>query len=242
MLAGLLCPGRLAYLFVFYCSGIASFQRPSRYHFRTKRDDGNYKTNLGIYCVPVRAGRARVIFSSPVRVSKLIPTWLLHAASNRFLNTDVWLHDAEISARSKSTSNQNYVFASSSDGGVKAFRQWWSKNGFKDAPPNTFGASSLEQLTATGRLSRAEQIDPWEHHSKQCSSCRKALKVIKRFQAGGLATSIASAMFLGRHPIPALAVAAIGLATNYMARRTATVIEGNPYPSGIADRSVAHMK
>jgi predicted secreted hydrolase len=72
-----------------------------------------------------------VLFSSPA--PKWLPTWLSHAASNRFLNTDVWLHDVERRIRSKGQHvdvMDLYVRASSSDLGVTAFRkvrrQWMS--------------------------------------------------------------------------------------------------------------------
>jgi len=214
-----------------------SWQRPSVYHFRTKRDNGTYGTDLNIYIVPVKAGRSRVMFTS--RFLSGIPTWLTHAASNRFLNTDVWLHDAEIVARSRSTRNLNYIFGSQSDMGVRAFRQWWLKHGFSSAPPNTFGPSSPEDLKP---MTRREQIDPWEYHTKHCSSCRRALKMMKRVQMGGLFASIASAVFLRNTPIRAALAAAAGLYVRYLAMKTATAVEGNPFPSGVADRSPAHTE
>ena len=218
-------------------SGIASWQRPSVYHFRTKKGGGAYQTDLNIHIIPVYAGRARVIFST--KFFNWVPTWLQHAASNRFLNTDAWLHDAEYTARSRSTRRLNYVFASQSDTGVLAFRQWWSKHGFSNAPKNTFGPSSVEDLSI---MSRREQINPWEYHSKQCSSCRGSLEVMKKVQAGGIVTSLASAIFLRNCPVRAAVVAALGLYASHIATKAATVIEGNPFPSGYADRSPAHQE
>lgn len=63
------------------------------------------------------------MFESPA--PKFIPTWLSHGGSNRFLNTDTWLHDAEIRARAKPDKDLNdiYVMGSSSDFGVKMFRK-----------------------------------------------------------------------------------------------------------------------
>ena len=71
-----------------------------------------------------------MLFSSPA--PKWIPTWLSHAGSNRFLNTDVWLHDVERKVRSKGQHvdvNDLYVRASSSDLGVNAFRKVRRYNG-----------------------------------------------------------------------------------------------------------------
>lgn len=215
--------------------GIVSWQRPSVYHYRTKRENGTYATDLNIYIVPVKAGRSRVMFTS--RFMPWLPTWLTHAASNRFLNTDIWLHDSEIAARSRSTKSLNYIYGSQSDLGVRAYRQWWMKQGFSAAPPNTFGPSSPEDLKP---MTRQQQIDPWEYHTKHCSSCRRSLKTMKRVQLGGLFASIASAILLRNSPIRAALVAATALYVRFLATQAATALEGNPYPSGVSDRSPAH--
>ena len=78
--------------------GVVSMQRPCYYHFRTKGDSGGFSENLKIFIAPVAHGRCRVMFGSPLSIG-FLPTWLVHAASNRFLNTDAWLHDAERFAR-----------------------------------------------------------------------------------------------------------------------------------------------
>ena len=101
--------------------GIVSFQRPFYYHFRTRKDDGNFRTNLNILIAPIQAGRSRVFLSSIA--PNWVPRWLAHAGSNRFLNTDVWLHDAELVARSDPSGQLNYVYASSSDKGPAVFRK-----------------------------------------------------------------------------------------------------------------------
>jgi hypothetical protein len=77
-----------------------------------------------IYVVPIQAGKTRVLFQSPA--PKWLPTWLSHAASNRFLNTDVWLHGVERKVRSMGQNvdvKDLYVRASTSDLGVTAFRR-----------------------------------------------------------------------------------------------------------------------
>jgi hypothetical protein len=89
-------------------------------------------------------------------------------------------------------------------------------------------------------MSRRELIDPWEYHSKQCSSCRRALKAARNIQGGSLIATVASVAFLRNWPVRAIAMAAVGLYVNAMAAKTATVIEGNPNPGGISDRSPSH--
>ena len=207
------------------------------YHFRTQiSNTSDYSTNLNIHIVPIEAGRSRVLFGSVV--FEWLPTWLKHAASNRFLNTDVWLHNAEYQARMRSSKYSPYLFPTQSDIGVKAFRQWWSRHGFSTAPINTFGPAAFESLKL---LDRAQQIDPWKHHSKQCAPCRKALKAFQRVKVCGLAGAIVSAIVLRRWPVPAIAMVALCLFVRHLSIQLATIIEGNPHPSGYADRSPAHQ-
>ena len=101
--------------------GVVSFQRPFHYHFRTLRDKGEMKPNLTVLITPVRSGCSRVFIS---RIGpKFIPAWLSHGGSNRFLNTDTWLHDSERFARRKSSTSLQYVSASKSDVGPALFRK-----------------------------------------------------------------------------------------------------------------------
>ena len=139
------------------CEGVVSIQRPAYYHFRTKSPDGIFRPVLNIFIAPVAHGRCRVHFAPPF--AKKIPRWLVHAASNRFLNTDVWLHEAEIHSRG---TNETYTSPTSSDVGPDAFRKWWRRVGLSEAPLHTFGPAPIEDLRP---LSRSEQIDPFVHHS-----------------------------------------------------------------------------
>eukprot|EP00590_Aulacoseira_subarctica_P004220 CAMPEP_0172430208 /NCGR_PEP_ID=MMETSP1064-20121228/53576_1 /TAXON_ID=202472 /ORGANISM="Aulacoseira subarctica , Strain CCAP 1002/5" /LENGTH=516 /DNA_ID=CAMNT_0013176115 /DNA_START=89 /DNA_END=1636 /DNA_ORIENTATION=- len=233
-------------------NGILSFARPSYYHFRLKDLENKIRKTpaLQIYCVPIRAGQSRVLFQNAF--SKRIPTWLVHAASNRFLNTDTWLHNAERRMRirqdnSNITTRSTYTSPTSSDLGVLAFRNWWSTYGMSLAPPHSFGPATTEQLPSRS-LTRSEQIDPWVHHTKHCASCRKALKLWKRSEKLSLAFSFASVAFLGvtthskQSYLMTVLLSLLGLGAHFLSKSACTFIEGNPYPSGIADRSVAATK
>ena len=230
-------------------SAILSFTRPSYYHFRLKDLENNIRKtpNLQIYCVPIRAGQSRVIFQNAF--SKRIPTWLIHAASNRFLNTDTWLHNAERRMRirednSKIVSRSTYTSPTSSDLGVLAFRNWWSTYGMSLAPPHSFGPATREQLPSRS-LTRSEQIDPWVHHTKHCAPCRKALMSWKRSEKLSLAFSFASVALFGvtrKQSYLGMLLSLLGLGAHYLSKSVCTFIEGNPFPSGIADRSVAATK
>ncbi|GMH72171.1 hypothetical protein TL16_g05848, partial [Triparma laevis f. inornata] len=170
-------------------TGIVSFQRPCYYHFRTQSgENGEMKPNLQIFVVPIHEGRCRVLFVSPLTKS-FIPNWLEHAASNRFLNTDIWLHEAEITVRNKMREEgrdggggdpvemKMYQQPTSSDNGVRAWRKWWKEYGMSASPKGTFGAADSENMVL---LTRKDQIDPWEGHSKDCSHCRRAMNKFKK--------------------------------------------------------------
>jgi len=101
-------------------TGVLSFQRPFYYHFRTKRDDGDFRKNLSILITPVRPGKSRIMLRT--QMEGKLPFWLSHGASNRFLNTDTWLHDLEYHAR-RNTKGLRYVDASSSDLSPALFRK-----------------------------------------------------------------------------------------------------------------------
>lgn len=242
--------------------GVVSFQRPAFYHYRTNRttdETDEYKPNLLIFTAPIEEGKCRVIF--PDLQIKFVPKWLGHLGSNRFLNTDTWLHDAERSARindninkqrgsvavgaaragAKPTDGLNYILASMSDIGPSLFRKWWSKHGFADAPPNTFGPASASYLAARA-LSRAEQIDPWNHHAKYCVKCRRALKKMRALQILFSAGAAVGAILLRRRPPIAIALVLGSMYAYNFLHKLATAIEGNSNRAEIGDRSVAAIK
>ena len=214
-------------------TGVVSFQRPAYYHFRTLRD-GVWKENLKIFSVPIQHGRCRVLFESPLSNSK-VPTWLVHAASNRFLNTDSWLHDAE--RFSRQSAKLNYLYPTTSDLGTRTFRAWWEANGMAQAPPHTYGPAPLVDLP---QLSRRTQIDPWTGHTKHCTSCRRALNKFKLAKKVGFFTAFVTGILLRpRMPLQMTAVSALSLLVSWISSRSIAIIEGEISPSNVGDRSVA---
>ena len=241
--------------------GVLSFERPAFYHFRTRTPNTTdaYKPNLLIFTSPIEEGKCRV-FIPDFRL-KMFPKWLMHLGTNRFLNSDTWLHDAERSARimnginqqhgpvavgaaragRKSTNELNYISASKSDLGPIAFRKWWITHGLATAPPNTFGPASASSLSMHA-LNRAEQIDPWLYHAKNCASCRRALRQMRGMQNVVIEWSAIGAIMLQRRPPLAIALVFAGVYAHSFLRKLATTIEGNTHRAEIDDRSVAAIK
>lgn len=239
--------------------GVLSFQRPAFYHFRTRANEtAEFKPNLKIYVAPIKSGCCRVIMPD-FKMVPFLPTWLGHAATNRFLNTDTWLHDTERAARMDkdhinkkggsvavgaaragkvASGDLNYIFASRADLGPSTYRKWWSTHGHADAPPNTFGPASADDLPSQA-LTRAEQIDPWVHHAKHCAKCRRALGWMRKLRKASAVAAAVGAVLLRNKPPLAIAGVLVGLWTYNFLRKFSTVIEGNPNQSQILDRSVA---
>ena len=241
--------------------GVLSFQRPALYHFRTRPNaTADYTPNLLVFTVPIEEGKCRAIL--PDFKLGFLPDWLGHLGSNRFLNTDTWLHDAERNARMhmdslnkqkgsvsvgaakegrQPTDGLNYILATKSDLGPSIFRRWWTKHGLADSPPNTYGASSVSSLP-TRAMNRAEQIDPWIWHAKNCIKCRTALKNMRLLQKVNIVGATISTILLRRKPPVAIALALSAFYAHNFLRKFATAIEGNNYRAEINDRSVAATK
>lgn len=111
---------------------------------------------------------------------KWFPPFLGHAGTNRFLNSDTWLHDTERNVRTRDNPinelggsvavgsaraekkpfmDMNYIFASKSDMAISVFRKWWSTY-LSESPINFYGKPPASAFTGPA-LSRAQQIDPW---------------------------------------------------------------------------------
>lgn len=176
-------------------SGIISYQRPASYHFRTLQPakikgivtGPVWKKNLQLYAVPVEEGKCRVFIKSPFKKS-FLPIWVIHAMSNRFLNTDAWLNVAEYNIESIDVL-PDYKLVSS-DLGVIHWRLWWKKWGQYNSPRGTFGRSVL-----TKKLKWHEMIDTWDSHTRFCKECKNALKRyrwLKRFSYLGIISGIFS--------------------------------------------------
>mmetsp|Transcript_9028 Transcript_9028/g.13532 ORF Transcript_9028/g.13532 Transcript_9028/m.13532 type:complete len:525 (+) Transcript_9028:63-1637(+) len=242
--------------------GVLSFQRPAFYHYRTKLNSTSTeeRANLLVFVTPVSPGKCRIMMPEFIQ-KKWFPPFLGHAGTNRFLNSDTWLHDTERNVRTRDNPinelggsvavgsaraekkpfmDMNYIFASKSDMAISAFRKWWSTY-LSESPVNFYGKPPASAFTGPA-LSRAQQIDPWENHAKYCSKCRQSLRVIRKLQKGCIGLAASTAILLRRKPIVAIASVFASLWMKNFLGKVATLIEGNNHRSEIGDRSVAAMK
>lgn len=155
-------------------TGVVSFKPPAYYHFRVLRA-GVWKIMLFILCVPVRRGWSRIHLSLSPGAKLPLPKFLLHAMTNRFLDTDVWVHDQERVGAGFGNSffapmtkaSRPYVMPSSSDVGVQAFRKWFAEHMQADA---VLG----RQAPPPQPIPKEQQLDRFATHAQYCVSCRGA--------------------------------------------------------------------
>ena len=208
--------------------GIISFQIPCYFSYSTLKNN-EYKTNINVLTVPVKEGASRVFMISPFSKSK-IPVWLQHAVTNRFLNTDIWLHEAEINYRSK---EKEYLSLSSSDKATNIFRRWWCITGLDKTLPHTFSAARKNSLV---RKSRNTQINSWNTHSKNCKDCKDAVNFLQKIKFLPLFFSTMYVFTLKRFFVYCILFSGF---LNIFTDKALCIIKGETY---VETRSAAAMK
>jgi hypothetical protein len=154
-----------------------------------------------------------------------------------FFDSDIWIHDAEFAARSKSRDVPKYLYPSSCDASVQGFRRWWTQYGYSSAPPNSFGPASFDNLQ---RLSRQQQMDPWQGHTNKCTKCRSVLEKAKNVKLASLLVGAIGAIFTSRrHPLLSCVFLGIGVFARIRAHKLVVSLEGEQYPSNVDDRTFA---
>lgn len=161
------------------------------------------------------------------------------------------MHETEWNLRKlrKRDTMPKYIYATSSDDSVKAFRSWWTANRLDQAPPHSFGPASPENLLL---LSRSEQVDPWRLHTQHCSQCRAVVRraqVCRRLGLGlGLAGLGGCAVIRNNHRWVSVFVTVAALlggallhwGSNRVLREVAGGASSSSSASQVGDRSLSH--
>lgn len=195
--------------------GVLSFVAPCYFHFRVKNAITNlFRMALLVIVAPVAPGKCRAFLSlSPgtkmPALFSLLPRWLLHAVTNKFLDSDIWVHDQERTVRS----SKNKFLSVQKFKKPSVFSDSGLESGLLPSPvsgdiPSDFKYTLMTTSDTGCRVWRewwslhmkqsrifgpAAMIDwlPWEQqldyydaHIKHCVSCRTALtntRIIQRW-------------------------------------------------------------
>ena len=146
--------------------GTVEFCRPS--YFCGTINNQNF---INIFMIPVKSGRSRIFLAEPY--FPRIPKFILHQRINNFLNTDLWLHNAEYQLR---MNKQKYILSTSSDISTSLFRKWYKTSGLEDSEFFQLPDFLSEPLTPD------KQFDPINDHNKYCKTCSKYHKWGRRLK------------------------------------------------------------
>ena len=160
---------------------------------------------------------------------------------SRFLEGDFIVHPAEYAIRHKLSVVPKYIYATSSDTSVKAWRSWWTKYGLSAAPPQTFGPANPRNLHL---LDRRQLSDAWTYHTRHCRKCRTALRRLRLCRAVSVVLScaaLAGAVARGviRHRWVCWAATVLGAAAWAGSARLIQELEGPSSHSQVGDRSLS---
>ena len=170
-----------------------SFIAPSlMWHDLTSKQFG--RTLTVVYATPIRKGKCRLFarfpfkFSSPIPafLIKLSPRWYSHINQNTVLEDDqIFQHHLERSLEAKGGSNnysKAFYLATKADLYISELRQW----------VNLYHADPFPNQKLPPALAREQLLERYHSHTKNCASCRQALKNIQKLKnVSGLGAAIA---------------------------------------------------
>ncbi|KAL3902585.1 MAG: hypothetical protein SGPRY_012004, partial [Prymnesium sp.] len=212
-------------------SGTASFHSPYLLSYdmdvlpKEDEEGGSVRPfRLNVVCLPISPGRSRAIIYGPGSAAppasntteppptpqkkslfsvlfKLLPTWLSHIFSSRFLDSDLaFLHFQEQMIQTRG--RLDYFLPAPADRPISAMRKWLGEHtpSLGPLPP---------PITERSRL-----LDRWEQHVSQCVHCQKALEGIQTWRKRALISlmlSLLGSQWLVMRLVAALSVLLLGI-------------------------------
>ncbi|HEY9751796.1 MAG TPA: Rieske 2Fe-2S domain-containing protein [Coleofasciculaceae cyanobacterium] len=179
------------------------------WHDLTSKQFG--RTLTVVYATPTRKGESRLFARFPFRFSsklpavliKLTPLWYSHLNQHTILEDDqIFLHYQERTLEAKGGTvnySRSCFLPTRADRFVSALRKWVA-----DFVADPFPGDSFPPVLPTELL-----LDRYHSHTKQCSSCRKALRRMQQLKKGA---AICGVLALASYPLLSLWVSSVVLA------------------------------
>ncbi|MEA5496565.1 Rieske 2Fe-2S domain-containing protein [Limnoraphis robusta Tam1] len=205
-----------------------TFEAPCRLEYAIEFGTDGKQVGLVTYCLPVSPGKSRIVAQFPRNFAKtlhrIIPRWWTHIKTrNLVLDGDmIFLHQQERFLQQKQQTESwktAYKLPTEADHLVIEFRKWFDQYSQGKLPWEEVGISQAETLSLP--KTRREILDRYHQHTQHCSSCRGALKAVKRWQIGLIvyfAIALSSAAILPDHwrltvglPLVITALASLGI-------------------------------
>lgn len=170
---------------------VITFEPPCRLEYSIPFGNSQKTVGLVTYCIPISPGKSRIVAqftrNFATQLHRFTPRWWDHIQErNAILDGDmVLLHQQEYFLRQRQTSESwktAYKMPTSADRLVIEFRNWFDKYCQGQLPWEQVGINPLGY--AGTNENREEVLNRYRQHTQHCSSCRGALKNIKRLQVG----------------------------------------------------------
>ncbi|WP_427158405.1 Rieske 2Fe-2S domain-containing protein [Aliinostoc sp. HNIBRCY26] len=166
-----------------------TFEPPCRLEYGMSFGNEGKRLGLITYCIPVSPGKSRIVAQFSRNFAKglyrLIPRWWDHLYNrNPILDGDMvlLLQQEQILQQKQSTQSWKtaYQMPTSADRLVIEFRRWFDKYCQGRLPWQELGINVVDDSTIN--YDRSLVLDRYKQHTQHCSSCRNALKNLKRSQ------------------------------------------------------------
>ena len=163
-------------------TGTALFAAPHLVSYDTRFEGSNATFDLTLLCVPRSEGSSRAILlttrpraarpSLAQRVLRRIPTWMVHLATSRFLDSDlIFLHRQDRLARAQP--RRQYALPAEADRPIAALRKLFESYGYADTNTRASVPGTREDSTRDD-VPRRELLDRWHAHVLDCKHCARA--------------------------------------------------------------------
>jgi len=167
--------------------GQGRFKAPFAIEYAGEYENSTSRTfNLSTLLIPTKPGWSRIIiYGGPTKKDKkskeketlfgvlfrILPTWLLHQFSNRFLDSDLaFLHFQEQEREQRGEDADSYFMPAQSDRCVVALRKWVLKYAHIPGP------------LPPAISDRSVLFNRWAQHSDKCRHCSSAAEGIKKWR------------------------------------------------------------
>ncbi len=165
-----------------------TFEPPCRLEYSVPLGNSGKQVGLVTYCIPISPGKSRIVAQFTRNFAKTLhsftPRWWNHITErNLILDGDmVLLQQQEYLLQQQTFKSWKtaYKMPTSADRLVIEFRNWFDKYCQGKLPWSEVGINALGYARINDN--RKEVLNRYKQHTQHCSSCRGALKNIKRWQ------------------------------------------------------------
>jgi phenylpropionate dioxygenase-like ring-hydroxylating dioxygenase large terminal subunit len=205
---------RAPYIVSYYADYESSYNKPNRAPF-----------NLMAICIPTAPGWSRVIVVSTdlskeeskegggkkksllALVFGLLPQWLIHQLSNRFLDSDLaFLHYQEKKRAGRGGGTTAYFTPAPADRPVVELYKWINKYAHEQSPyTSTTGTGTPSDVESPPTLSRSVLFDRQVQHTSHCKICQDAQVGIKKWRNNAYGLLVLSILGIKLHWIAQVA-------------------------------------